>query len=58
MTPYFLRRGTIAGPPEIKVSLFAKAIVFLALMASTVGTRPAQPTMPVTTTSAFFSVAA
>lgn len=58
LTPYFFNRGTIAGPPEMRVSLLAKAMVFFFLMASTVGSKPAQPTMPVTTTSAFFSVAA
>lgn len=45
-TPYSLRRGSTAGPPAIRVSLFARAIVFLVLIASTVGRSPAQPTIP------------
>ena len=40
------------GPPAMSVSLFASAMSLPALIASTVGSSPAQPTMPVTTTSA------
>lgn len=39
----------LLGSPAIKVSLLARQISFLALMAATVGSKPAQPTMPVTT---------
>lgn len=50
-TPYSLRRGSTAGPPAIRVSLFASAMVFFFLIASTVGSSPAQPTMPSTAQS-------
>mmetsp|Transcript_210 Transcript_210/g.921 ORF Transcript_210/g.921 Transcript_210/m.921 type:complete len:232 (-) Transcript_210:136-831(-) len=49
LTPCFWMSGTMWGPPAISVSLFASAMSLPALMASTVGCRPAQPTMPVTT---------
>mmetsp|Transcript_2138 Transcript_2138/g.4924 ORF Transcript_2138/g.4924 Transcript_2138/m.4924 type:complete len:278 (-) Transcript_2138:96-929(-) len=52
LTPNSLSSGRITGPPLMRVSLFASAMSFPALIASTVGRRPAQPTMPVTTTSA------
>mmetsp|Transcript_20471 Transcript_20471/g.30325 ORF Transcript_20471/g.30325 Transcript_20471/m.30325 type:complete len:213 (-) Transcript_20471:206-844(-) len=58
LTPYFSIKGKITGPPLISVSLFAKAISFLSLMASMVGSRPAAPTIPVTTVSAESTVAA
>lgn len=45
-TPYSLRRGSTAGPPAMRVSLLARAMVFFFLIASTVGSSPAQPTMP------------
>lgn len=45
-TPYSLRRGSTAGPPAIRVSLFASAMVFFFLIASTVGSSPAHPTIP------------
>jgi len=38
--------------PTIKVSLFAKAISLPASIAAMVGSKPAQPTIPVTTVSA------
>lgn len=45
-TPCFLSRGSTAGPPAIRVSLLARAMVLLFLIASTVGSSPAQPTIP------------
>ena len=45
-TPYSLRSGSTAGPPAMRVSLFASAMVFFFLIASTVGSNPAQPTIP------------
>ena len=45
-TPCSLRRGSTAGPPAIRVSLFARAMVFFFLIASTVGSSPAHPTIP------------
>mmetsp|Transcript_27927 Transcript_27927/g.65007 ORF Transcript_27927/g.65007 Transcript_27927/m.65007 type:complete len:276 (-) Transcript_27927:124-951(-) len=57
VTPYSSSRGRITGPPAMRVSLFASAIRFFFLIASMVGKRPAQPTMPVTTTPASSSVA-
>mmetsp|Transcript_21499 Transcript_21499/g.43545 ORF Transcript_21499/g.43545 Transcript_21499/m.43545 type:complete len:262 (-) Transcript_21499:120-905(-) len=52
LAPYWSSSGRITGPPAISVSLFASAIVRPSLMASMVGSRPAQPTTPVTTVSA------
>mmetsp|Transcript_1524 Transcript_1524/g.2069 ORF Transcript_1524/g.2069 Transcript_1524/m.2069 type:complete len:242 (+) Transcript_1524:919-1644(+) len=48
----------MTGPPLISVSLLARAISFLSLMASIVGLSPAAPTIPVTTVSADEIVAA
>ena len=48
----------MTGPPDIRVSLFAKAMSFPLLMASMVGFSPAAPTIPVTTVSAVSTVAA
>ena len=45
-TPYCAASGSTYGPPAISVSLFARQISLPALMAATVGCRPAQPTMP------------
>ena len=50
-------RGLITGPPEISVSLLARAMSFLALMAAIVGSKPADPTIPVTTMSQLGRVA-
>mmetsp|Transcript_7769 Transcript_7769/g.19276 ORF Transcript_7769/g.19276 Transcript_7769/m.19276 type:complete len:230 (+) Transcript_7769:969-1658(+) len=52
LTPYSRARGSTKGPPAMSVSLLARQMSFLALMAATVGSRPAHPTMPVTTASA------
>ena len=46
------------GPAAIKVSLFARARSFPASIAASVGRRPAQPTIPVTTRSALPQAAA
>mmetsp|Transcript_10264 Transcript_10264/g.15456 ORF Transcript_10264/g.15456 Transcript_10264/m.15456 type:complete len:204 (-) Transcript_10264:288-899(-) len=54
---YSSSRGKITGPPAMRVSLFARAMVFPFLMASMVGRRPAQPTIPVTTVSAELALA-
>mmetsp|Transcript_20090 Transcript_20090/g.64698 ORF Transcript_20090/g.64698 Transcript_20090/m.64698 type:complete len:259 (+) Transcript_20090:960-1736(+) len=51
-TPYSSTSGKIAGPPAMRVSLLAKAMSFPASIASTVGSKPAHPTTPVTITSA------
>eukprot|EP00614_Pseudopedinella_elastica_P038414 CAMPEP_0181270916 /NCGR_PEP_ID=MMETSP1097-20121128/7080_1 /TAXON_ID=35684 /ORGANISM="Pseudopedinella elastica, Strain CCMP716" /LENGTH=56 /DNA_ID=CAMNT_0023371225 /DNA_START=8 /DNA_END=174 /DNA_ORIENTATION=- len=47
----------MTGPPAMRVSLLASAILLPFLIASMVGSKPAQPTMPVTTTFASSSVA-
>ena len=39
----------VTGPPDMRVSLFANAMSFPALIASIVGRSPAAPTIPVTT---------
>mmetsp|Transcript_1093 Transcript_1093/g.3085 ORF Transcript_1093/g.3085 Transcript_1093/m.3085 type:complete len:224 (-) Transcript_1093:89-760(-) len=52
LAPYFSRSGRMMGPPAMSVSLLARAMVRPSLMASIVGSRPAQPTTPVTTVSA------
>ena len=57
VTPCFSSRGRITGPPAMRVSLLASAKRLPFLMASMVGSSPAQPTMPVTTTFASSSVA-
>mmetsp|Transcript_2009 Transcript_2009/g.7569 ORF Transcript_2009/g.7569 Transcript_2009/m.7569 type:complete len:253 (+) Transcript_2009:1721-2479(+) len=51
LTPCFTARGTMAGPPAMRVSLLARQMFLPASMAATVGGRPAQPTMPVTVES-------
>ena len=48
----FSRSGRMTGPPAMRVSLLASAMRLPSLMASMVGSRPAQPTIPVTTTFA------
>ena len=48
----------VTGPPDMRVSLFANAMSFPALIASIVGRSPAAPTIPVTTVSAVDTVAA
>ena len=55
--PCFFSNGRMAGPPAIRVSLFARAMSLPASMAATVGGSPAVPTTPVTTTSAPCAVA-
>mmetsp|Transcript_13347 Transcript_13347/g.49945 ORF Transcript_13347/g.49945 Transcript_13347/m.49945 type:complete len:234 (-) Transcript_13347:124-825(-) len=50
-TPCFTARGTIHGPPAMRVSLFARQMFFPASIAATVGGNPAHPTIPVTTLS-------
>eukprot|EP00963_Diacronema_lutheri_P010069 scaffold950_cov360-Pavlova_lutheri.AAC.36 len=45
-------KGRTAGPPAMRVSLFAKQMSFPFRMAATVGRRPAHPTIPVTTACA------
>mmetsp|Transcript_10083 Transcript_10083/g.26131 ORF Transcript_10083/g.26131 Transcript_10083/m.26131 type:complete len:222 (-) Transcript_10083:109-774(-) len=55
--PYFSSSGRMIGPPLIRVSLLASAIVRPSLIASMVGSRPATPTTPVTTVSAPSAVA-
>mmetsp|Transcript_72584 Transcript_72584/g.146089 ORF Transcript_72584/g.146089 Transcript_72584/m.146089 type:complete len:260 (+) Transcript_72584:814-1593(+) len=57
VTPYFSSKGKITGPPAMRVSLLAKAMRLPFLMASMVGSKPAHPTIPVTTTLASSSVA-
>mmetsp|Transcript_9984 Transcript_9984/g.31281 ORF Transcript_9984/g.31281 Transcript_9984/m.31281 type:complete len:213 (+) Transcript_9984:663-1301(+) len=52
LTPCFSMSGTMCGPPAMSVSLLARQMSLPALMASTVGCSPAQPTMPVTTAEA------
>mmetsp|Transcript_6701 Transcript_6701/g.19622 ORF Transcript_6701/g.19622 Transcript_6701/m.19622 type:complete len:233 (-) Transcript_6701:318-1016(-) len=49
--PCSLARGRTKGPPAIRVSLFARQMSLPALIAATVGWRPAHPTMPVTVAS-------
>mmetsp|Transcript_13687 Transcript_13687/g.49065 ORF Transcript_13687/g.49065 Transcript_13687/m.49065 type:complete len:234 (+) Transcript_13687:673-1374(+) len=51
LTPCLTARGTIAGPPAMSVSLFARQMFFPASIAATVGGSPAQPTIPVTVLS-------
>mmetsp|Transcript_48526 Transcript_48526/g.103269 ORF Transcript_48526/g.103269 Transcript_48526/m.103269 type:complete len:328 (+) Transcript_48526:761-1744(+) len=58
LIPCFSTRGLMTGPPDMSVSLFARAMSFPSLIASMVGRRPAAPTMPVTTVSAEPTVAA
>ena len=48
-TLYSVANAVINGPPATKVSLLARPIVFLHLIASTVGSIPAAPTMAVMT---------
>ena len=56
-TPHSFANGMIRCPAVTSVSLFASAIVFFALMASTVGRSPNIPTTAVTKISACGSVA-
>mmetsp|Transcript_32753 Transcript_32753/g.64896 ORF Transcript_32753/g.64896 Transcript_32753/m.64896 type:complete len:326 (-) Transcript_32753:120-1097(-) len=58
LTPCFSTSGSITGPPLISVSLLASAMSLPSLIASMVGSRPAAPTIPVTTVSAPAAVAA
>ena len=50
-TPAFLASGMIIWPAVTKVSLLARAIVFLLSMAAIVGLIPIIPTIAVSTTS-------
>mmetsp|Transcript_8414 Transcript_8414/g.20591 ORF Transcript_8414/g.20591 Transcript_8414/m.20591 type:complete len:236 (+) Transcript_8414:898-1605(+) len=52
-TPCFFSRGTITGPAAMRVSLLASATSLPFSIAAMVGSSPAQPTMPVTTMSAW-----
>ena len=56
--PLSFSSGRTTGPAAIKVSLFANAISLPAFIAESVGSRPAQPTIPVTTRSALSHEAA
>ena len=57
-TPFFFTASHTSLPPVTSVSLFAKAISFLAFAAASVGFKPTIPTTEFTTRSAFSSVAA
>lgn len=46
LTLYVFNRGTTTGPPAMRVSLLASAMSLPALMAATVGNKPAHPTIP------------
>ena len=58
LLPLFFKAGITTGPAAIRVSLFARARSFPASIAESVGKRPAQPTIPVTTRSALSQAAA
>ena len=51
LIPCSFASGSTKGPPAISVSLLARQMSLPALMAATVGVRPAQPTIPVTVAS-------
>ena len=57
-TPFSFTASHTSLPPVTSVSLFAKAISFLAFAAASVGFKPTIPTTEFTTRSAFSSVAA
>jgi len=50
-TPYSFASGIMIWPAVTRVSLFASAMVFFALMAAIVGRMPSIPTIAVTTIS-------
>ena len=56
-TPFSFTSLVIICPATTKVSLFARAISFLALIASIVGKRPANPTIAFKTISTSLKVA-
>ena len=58
LTPFSLASGMMIWPAVTRVSLFARAISFPALIAAIVGSTPIIPTIAVTTMSASGTVAA